>query len=200
MDVAKPFFKFLNKYIVISEEEYLAYIAPFVKVRKFAKKDIISKEGEVENFFNFIIKGIAIKYYSKEDEQYNTQISSEGHIIQSQVSFHTKTPSDYAIVAIEPCTLISISYDDLQKLFSQSIKMERMGRLVVTSTLVLQNKWHMQMIKMSPRDRFVRFVHYNPKLIQRVPQKELASYLNIKPETFSRFKHLIKDRKKPLKK
>jgi hypothetical protein len=29
-------------------------------------------------------------------------------------------------------------------------------------------------------------------MMQRVPQKILASYLEIKPETFSRLKHLLK--------
>ncbi|MEI9808160.1 MAG: hypothetical protein WDO16_09940 [Bacteroidota bacterium] len=50
----------------------------------------------------------------------------------------------------------------------------------------------MQMVKMTPRERFLNFVMKNPDLMQRVPQKYLASYLNIKPETFSRFKHLLK--------
>src|SRR5690606_2642563 len=50
--------------------------------------------------------------------------------------------------------------------------------------------WQMQMIKMTPRERFLNFVMKNPELLQRVPQNYLASYLNINPETFSRFKHL----------
>jgi hypothetical protein len=50
----------------------------------------------------------------------------------------------------------------------------------------------MQMVKMTPRERFLNFVMKNPELLQRVPQKHLASYLNIKPETFSRFKHLLR--------
>jgi hypothetical protein len=49
---------------------------------------------------------------------------------------------------------------------------------------------------MSPRERFLNFVTKNPELMQRVPQKYLASYLNIKPETFSRFKHLLRNHTK----
>jgi len=36
--------------------------------------------------------------------------------------------------------------------------------------------------------------------MQRVPQKYLASYLNMKPETFSRLKHLDKKKPEPGKK
>ena len=69
-----------------------------------------------------------------------------------------------------------------------------MGRLVVTAMMILREKWQMQLVKFSPRERFLKFVNRHPALIQRVPQKYLASYLNIQPETFSRFKHLLKEK------
>ncbi|MCX8019317.1 MAG: hypothetical protein N2747_02345 [Chitinophagaceae bacterium] len=70
--------------------------------------------------------------------------------------------------------------------------MEWLGRIIITPTMVLKNRWQMQMIKLSPRERFVQALSKHPELLQRVPQKYLASYLNINPETFSRFKHLMK--------
>jgi DNA-binding MurR/RpiR family transcriptional regulator len=73
--------------------------------------------------------------------------------------------------------------------------MERLGRLVLTSVMVLKDRWHMNRIRLSPRERFVDFVLKNPDMLQRVPQKYLASYLNIQPETFSRFKHLLKEKR-----
>jgi hypothetical protein len=74
--------------------------------------------------------------------------------------------------------------------------MEHLGRLIITHTMVLKDRWQMQMVKMTPRERFLNFVVRNPELLQRVPQKFLASYLNIKPETFSRFKHLLRNHTK----
>ncbi|HYM93440.1 MAG TPA: Crp/Fnr family transcriptional regulator, partial [Chitinophagaceae bacterium] len=71
--------------------------------------------------------------------------------------------------------------------------MEHLGRLVVTHTMVIKDRWQMQQVKLTPRERFIDFVTKNPELLQRVPQKCLASYLNIKPETFSRFKHMLKN-------
>jgi hypothetical protein len=53
----------------------------------------------------------------------------------------------------------------------------------------------MQMVKLSARERFLFFVERHADLLQRVPQKHLASFLNIQPETFSRFKHLVKVKK-----
>jgi CRP-like cAMP-binding protein len=128
----------------------------------------------------------------------NTQISYEGHIIHSQESFHSRTPSEYSIETIEPTELTSITYECLEKMYSSSEKMQRLGRLVITATMVLKDKWQSQLVKLSPRERFISFVTRHPELMQRVPQKYLASYLNIKPETFSRFKHLVKDHSKKI--
>lgn len=192
MDITKPFFDYLIKFVDLSEQEYQQYLLPYIKVRRFGKKEIITKADEVENYFNFILRGMVRKYYKKGKEDINTQISFEGHIIHSQESFHSRTLSEYYVEAIEPTTFVSISYDDLEKIYDSSKKMEHLGRLIITHTMVVKDRWQMQMVKLSPRERFIHFVNKNPELLQRVPQKFLASYLNIKPETFSRFKHLVR--------
>ena len=192
MDITRPFFDYLSKFIELSDQEYQQYLLPYIKVRRFAKKEIVTKANEVENYFNFILRGMARKYYKRGKDEINTQISFEGHIIHSQESFHSRTPSEYYIEAIEPTTFVSITYDDLEKIYDSSKKMEHLGRLIITYTMVVKDRWQMELVKHSPRERFIHFVNKNPELLQRVPQKFLASYLNIKPETFSRFKHLVR--------
>lgn len=192
MDAAKLFHQYLSKFIDLSDDEFKRQIMPFITVRKFAKKELLTRPGEVENWFNFIGKGLIRKYYLRNHEEINTQISFEGHIIHSQESFHSRTASEYAVEAIEPSIVVSATYDQLETVFAQSQKMEHMGRMVITHTMVIKDRWQMQLVKLSPRERFISFVNKNPEMLQRVPQKYLASYLNIKPETFSRFKHLLR--------
>lgn len=196
MDTTKLFRDYIQKFVKITDEEFTKCLLPIIKQRRFGKREYLTKAGDVENYFNFIIKGLIRKYYRKNSNEINTQISMEGHIILSQESFHSRTPSEYFIETIEPSTVISIHHDDLEKVYAQSKKMEHLARLVVTHTMVIKDRWQMQMIKMTPRERFLNFIMKNPDLMQRVPQKHLASYLNIKPETFSRFKHLIRNHSK----
>jgi CRP-like cAMP-binding protein len=196
MSQQKSLLDFLNKFIPLSLDEYNELILPCTTKRHFDKKSVITTAGEVESYINFIDAGLMRKYYKKANEEVNTQISYEGHIIHSQESFHSRTPSEYSIETIEPTQLTSITYECLEKIYSSSEKMQRLGRLVITATMVLKDKWQSQLVKLSPRERFISFVTRHPELMQRVPQKYLASYLNIKPETFSRFKHLVKDHSK----
>lgn len=198
MTAKKTFHDFLNKFITVTQEEYNALIHPCIIKRQFEKKSIITYAGEIENFMNFIDKGLVRKFYKKENDEINTQISHEGHIIHAQESFHSRSPSEYTIEAIEPVELTSITYECLERIYSSSERMQQLGRLVITTTMVLKDKWQSQLVKLSPRERFITFVTKHPELMQRVPQKYLASYLNIKPETFSRFKHLVKDYSKKL--
>lgn len=191
MDAIAYFRSFLNKYIDMGDEEFSSLIEPHISLRKFKRKEVITPAGEVENYLNFIVQGLARKYFKNGDEELVTQISHEGHIIHSQGSFHRQRPSHYIVEAIEATTLVSISYDGLNAIFSANAKMERMGRLVITDIMVINDRWQMMLLKMTPRERFLDFVKRNPDLMERAPQKQLASLLDIQPETFSRFKHLI---------
>ena len=192
MDPLRPFFDFLNKFISLSEDEFDTIIKPHISLRQFKKKEVITMAGEIEHYINYVIKGLARKFFRSGNDELITQISTEGHIIHAQGSFHKQKPSHYCVEAIEPTTLISVDYDALNTIFASSAKMERMGRLVITDIMVLNDRWQMMLMKMSPRERFLDFVQRNPELLQRTPQKYLASLLNIQPETFSRFKHLLK--------
>lgn len=191
----KVLLRFINKFTELSEEEFQQFILPLTQKRSFEKRQVITQIGEVENYFNLITRGLVRKYYLRNKEEVHTQISREGQIILAQDSFLSREPSIYCLEAIEPTTLMSISYDDLERIFSSSCRMEHLGRKVVTAIAILQDKWQSNLIQKSPRERFIDFVSRNPDLIQRVPQKYLASLLNIKPETFSRFKHLLRVRK-----
>lgn len=193
MEAARLFLGYLRKFINLSDEEFAQYLTPVIKIRKLDKKEVLTRAGEVENNIYFITKGLIRKYYLKHREEINTQLSFEGHIIHSQESFHSRTASEYFVETIEPSVVVTMTYDDLEALFAKSPKLEHMGRLIITHTMVLKDRWQMQIVKMTPRERFLNFVTRNPELMQRVPQKYLASYLNIKPETFSRFKHLLRD-------
>ena len=196
MDNVRSFFLFLHKFIDLSEDEFNETIRPYLQLREFRKKQFISRPGEVENYLNFVSVGLLRKYYKKGPTEISTQISTEGHIIYSRESFYSRLPSEFYIETIEPTTLVSVSYDDLEKIYSAGAKMERLGRLVAIFSMVVNDRWQTGMIRMTPRERFLDFVHKNPELLQRVPQKYLASYLNIQPETFSRFKHMLKEKRK----
>lgn len=195
MDPYRQFFSYLNRFVDFHESEFIEWIKPCLSIRKFPKKKTLLTTGDVEDYVNFLSSGLARKYFVKASEEINIQLATEGQLIYSNASFHSRLPSEYVVETIEPSTFVSISHDALMNLFGRNAKMERLGRLIVTENLVAYDTRQLDMIRLSPRERFLDFVDKNPELLQRVPQKYLASYLSIQPETFSRFKHLLKEKK-----
>lgn len=176
----------------LSPEEFARYIQPFIWLRRFEAKEVVSGIGVVEDYFNFLLRGLARTYYLKDGNEIVIQIATPGHIIHAQESFHSRRPSTYCVETIVPCLFASITYADLEAIYASDSKMQHLGRLIITYTMLLKEKMQLQVTTLSPRERFLHFMERHPNLLQQVPQKYVASYLNIKPETFSRFKHLLR--------
>ena len=116
MEDYKLFYQYLYKFIDLNQYEFDEYIRPFITLRQYGKKGFITRRGEIENYMNFITAGLVRKYYKKNSEEFNVQISTESHIIHAQESFHSRIPTEYYIQTIEPTKVISISHDNLEKL------------------------------------------------------------------------------------
>ncbi len=181
---------FLNQFIKISPEEFAELIA-WTEPRQFEKRTILTKPGEVEEYMYFITSGLVRKYFLKKDNEIITHIVKEGGILGSGESFLTGEPSRYFVETLEPTTAFAISRQKLEEMYKSSKKWEKLGRVITTQYFLVQEMRLMDNIRYSTRERFVKFMNENTDLLQRVPQKYLASYLNIKPETFSRLKHLM---------
>ena len=178
----------LGRYAGLTSNE-MDMLSEMQEVRTFDKKVRLTDIGEVEQYLNLVIKGLVQKYFLRGKEQVIKDIVHEGKVLSSSVSYFTKQPSVYIVETIEPTTVVSISRDNLEKLFQLGDRWERIGRLMMTDFLIEKEYWLLDSIRLSPRERFLRFFKEQPDLVQRVPQKYLASYLAIKPETFSRLKH-----------
>ena len=181
---------FLNQFIKISAEEFAELMA-WTEPRNFEKKAVLTKPGEVEEYMYFITSGLVRKYFLKKDQEIITHIVKEGGILGSGESFLTGEPSRYFVETLEPTLAFAISRQKLEEMYKSSKKWEKLGRIITTQYFLVQEMRLMDNIRYSTRERFVKFMKENTDLIQRVPQKYLASYLNIKPETFSRLKHLM---------
>jgi len=185
--------QYVSGYVALTKEEF-ALVADRLAIRSFEKKQQLLRVGEVEDYLNFVVKGLVRMYFYKGKTEVVTNIAREGEIISSSSSFLSGTPSNYFVETLEPSTLLSISRAQLDQAYAESPRIEKLGRLMITHFVLQKEEWELECMRLDTRERFLRFVGNNPELLQRVPQKYLASYLNMKPETFSRLKHLIRKR------
>ena len=186
-------YQYLQGYAPLSKNEF-RQMEPSIEIREFEKKVKVIQEGEVERYLNIIAWGLARKYLPVRNREITIQLASEGHMIHSELSFHYRVPSRAIVETIEPTVFFSISYDSLEQMYEQFPGMERLGRLMTEDLFIKKDNRYFDQLNKSTRERFLDYVRSHPQMMQRVPQKHLASFLNIKPETFSRLKHLMRSR------
>jgi CRP-like cAMP-binding protein len=183
--------KYIDQFIELPAEEMQALMSA-LEHRTVDKKVRLTDLGESENYLYFVLKGLARKFFYKGKDEVITQIAKEGELISSSVSYFSGNASTYIIETIEPTSFVSLQKDRAELLYNKYPKLERLSRLIITELFLQKEVWEMESLRYNTKERFLRFMSDNPELFQRVPQKYLASYLNIKPETFSRLKHLLR--------
>ncbi|MEM1136278.1 MAG: hypothetical protein AAGI07_10605 [Bacteroidota bacterium] len=92
----------------------------------------------------------------------------------------------YFLETLTICKLLKTSYEKIIRLYEQSHMIERMSRIMVEKMLLGLSMRHIELQCCSAEERFKVFLRRSPHLLQLVPQKYLASYLSMTPETFSR--------------
>ena len=184
---------YLERFIMLTDEDVVT-IDRITEVRHFDKKAMVTQVGEKEAYLNFVLHGLARKYFVSNGDEIITQIAKEGELINSSVAYLTGHESDYCVDTIEPTIFLSFTAENLNNLFQLGNKWQRLGRLIMTELFLKKEIWELDRVRLSTKERFLKFTSENPDLYQRVPQKFLASYLHIKPETFSRFKQLLKSK------
>ncbi|HXB95951.1 MAG TPA: hypothetical protein VNU70_12365 [Puia sp.] len=184
-------YRYLSRYVPLTRQEF-SQLLPYIEIREFDKKVKVIDHGEIERYLNVIAWGLVRKYLPVKNREITIGLAAEGHIVHSELSFHYRIPSATVIETIEPTVFFSISYDSLQELYDRFPKAERLGRLLISDLYVRKDNRYFDQLLQSTRERFLQYVRTHPQMMQRVPQKYIASYLNIKPETFSRLKHLMR--------
>jgi CRP-like cAMP-binding protein len=106
-------------------------------------------------------------------------------------SFITQTPADFNVQCIESTKLIQFTYDNLEELYKEIPKLERLFRQIVERAFVSSQKRIIRNFSLTAKERYQIFKNTYSKIDQRVPQYMIASYLGITKEFLSKIKSQI---------
>ncbi len=181
--------EYLNQFYQLNDREFELFSSYFF-IKQLSPKEALIREGDVEENIYYIIKGILRKYFCRNSEQIISGFFKENEICTSTVSYFTGLPSVLNIEAIEPTVCIGIKRSDLEFLLTQIPGLEKIFRGILTTLYLKKDIDKMNNLRYSKKERFLLFCEKQPELLQRIPQKQLASYLEITPETFCRMKRV----------
>ncbi|HMT72433.1 MAG TPA: Crp/Fnr family transcriptional regulator [Chitinophagaceae bacterium] len=186
--------QFFQPFLLMSFDE-IKELLNYCEIRHFSKKEMIVEDGMTDDYLNIVISGLVRKFVRVKKGEETLQLATEGHVFTSELSFLERKPSGVFFQALEPATVISIQYNKMNEALEQFPQGEKLGRMILTRMYVKKGERIYIDAAHTARERFIEYVNRHPHMLARVPQKYLASYLQIKPETFSRMKLLVKQGK-----
>ena len=186
-------FGFISKYVTLNEEEKNAIISLDI-FHSFKKGSILLHEGQKSKDSYFVLKGCIRTYYIIDGEEKTTAFYTELEAL-TPPSVISKTPSEYYISCTEDSILL-ISNSDMEVEINHKFpKFDLMCRTLSEELLAKQRIDFDEFKTSSPEQRYLNLLQKRPDLIQRVPQHQLASYLGIKPQSLSRLRGRILEKK-----
>lgn len=186
-------FDFLSKYVSLTEEEKNVIISLDI-FRSVKKGTTLLKEGQKTKDSYFVLKGCIRTYYVLDGEEKTTAFYTEMEAFTPPCVI-SKTPSEFYVSCIED-TLLTISNSDMEiEINSKFPKFETLCRMFSEELLAKQRIDFDEFKTSSPEQRYLNLLQKRPDLVQRVPQHQLASYLGIQPQSLSRLRARILDKK-----
>jgi CRP-like cAMP-binding protein len=186
-------FDFISKYVSLTEDEQNALISLDL-FHSVKKGTILLKEGQKSKESYFVLKGCIRTYYILDGEEKTTAFYTEMEAFTPPCVIN-KTPSEYYISCVED-TILTVSNSDMEvEINSKFPKFEIMCRVLSEELLAKQRIDFDEFKTSSPEQRYLNLLQSRPDLIQRVPQHQLASYLGIKPQSLSRLRARILEKK-----
>ncbi|MEP2058412.1 MAG: Crp/Fnr family transcriptional regulator [Maribacter litoralis] len=186
-------FDFISKYIPLTGEEKKIILSLNI-FRTVKKGTVLLKEGQYSIEGYFVLKGCLRTYYVINGEEKTTAFNTEMEIVTPNCVV-TKEASKYYVSCTED-SIITISNPDMEmEVFEKFPKFETLCR-ILSEQLISKNQSSFDEFKTSsPEQRYLNLLDSRPNLVQRVPQHQLASYLGITPQSLSRIRARLLEKK-----
>lgn len=172
-------------------EEVWEHFSTFLELRSFSKNTIIKASGDRELYLNFISKGAAGLFLNSTNKYLCLDISFENEFFVDYASFISSTPSELETLAFEDVELYSIHFDSLQALYDNTEIGNKIGRIAAEQLFIHNQHQQIDLLNLTAEQRYKKLFDREPRIIQRIPIKYIASYLGIAPESLSRIRKNI---------
>jgi CRP-like cAMP-binding protein len=167
----------------------MAELEPLLAVVDCQKGEALLNQGVHEMEQYFILDGILKRVVSNQEaKEMILRFADEGQIETSYAAWRLGTPAPYSIVCVTRARVAKlpmrewVAFLERHAGLKQTFEYEVMHHMseVMGHTITL----HL----LDAPGRVKRFLRKHPELAERIPKKELASYLNLSAETLSRLK------------
>ncbi len=188
----KSFIDILNSDNTIPKDE-LQRLENNIQIKNVTKGQILQGKGEVSDKSYFVKSGLLRSYsIDEKGKEHIFLFAPEGWIVYDFVSQTYKAPSELVIEAIEDSVVEVLNNQLVDNLLSKSSKFQLSDTEKLNKRIAVLQKRVIMLMSATARERYQDFLGTYPNIVQRVPQKMIASYLGITPEALSSIRSMSK--------
>ena len=187
----KPIIQNISKIISLTPEEEAIFLSK-IETKNFKAKTILLSSGQIADNTYFVNSGI-LRSFNINDNiiEHILHFACEGWWMGDMYSYISRKPGNLFIEVLEDSELEIISRENREELFEKIPKLERFFRILTENSLVAHQERLMDNLSLTAEERFEKFWKKYSALMQRIPQKQIASYIGVTPEFFSKMKSKI---------
>ena len=165
------------------------YLKEATELKTYSPRQLITEAGNIERYFYIVVSGTQAGYLiDRAGNKVVLAFSYPGNFTGVYDSFVTQKVSNYFVESIGESQLLALNKAGFDGLFEKFPEMMRWRLAFIEMILSGRGQREVEMLTLSASERFDHFMKRCPEELLQIPQKYLASYLNMKPETFSRMR------------
>lgn len=151
------------------------------------RNEFLKVNGSIDTNIYFVENGSLRIFVLDNYEEQNIRFGYKGNLIVSLDSFLTRKPSELHIQAIKRTVVKVVTKEEIEDFLK--IEINRILWTKILENLVVQQmEREIDILTSSPKERYERVLKRSPQLFQEIPNKHIANYLRMSPETLSRLK------------
>jgi CRP-like cAMP-binding protein len=162
------------------------------KLIELKKNEFLVKENEVCTYFCYIESGILQHALLVDDEEKTTYLSLRNTVTSSLNSFLFDKPSRKSIKALFDCKLWVLDIVSFRELIKINTAFHQFYYNLIEKQICLIDDYRIDLLTLTPEERYKKLLVTEPNLIQQVPLHYLASFLGISSRHMSRIRKNVK--------
>src|ERR1700761_81601 len=176
----------IEKYIHLTADERDGF-TKYLRQKSIKRKEHILNDGDICKYSTFVTEGCLRGYtVDKNGIEHVLSFAPSDWWIADMYSLLSQKPGILNIEALEDTEVILLSKADQEKLYLEIPKFERFFRILTEKSLVANQQRIVDNMSLTAEERYSIFCHRYPTLIDHLAQKQIASYIGVTPEFFSR--------------
>lgn len=151
------------------------------------RNEYLKVKGSVDTNIYYIHSGSLRVFVLDDCEEQVIRFGYRDNVIVALDSFLTGKPSDFFIQAIKKTEVSVISKNRFEEFIRHDVN-KIMWIQILENLVNQQMEREIDILTSSPKERYLRVLKRSPQLFQEIPERHIANYLRMSPETLSRLK------------